>query len=98
MAEGTGLLNLHTGNRIEGSNPSLSATVHRPCQIQPRSGRRAVGRAGYSSAERTGGSIPGAPLSGLAAAPAAQRGPGAAAMLPALPRGEVAEWLKAQVC
>ena len=27
MAEGTGLLNLHTGNRIEGSNPSLSATA-----------------------------------------------------------------------
>lgn len=27
VAEGTGLLNLHTGNRIEGSNPFPSATL-----------------------------------------------------------------------
>ncbi len=27
MAEGAGLLNQYTGNRIEGSNPSLSANI-----------------------------------------------------------------------
>ena len=42
VAEGTGLLNLHTGNRIEGSNPSLSASPHaiRRRRAKPMQGPR----------------------------------------------------------
>ena len=57
MAEGTGLLNLHTRKGIEGSNPSLSARLRAQCkaplaQLDRASDYESEGRRFESSRER----------------------------------------------
>ncbi len=81
MVDGSGLENRQARKRLEGSNPSLSASEG----PDPRPARDAA----------TG--VPGRYLAPLRK-PAERRRAASRRRAKLLTRGEVAEWLKAQVC